>query len=290
MKLCEVGFKARLIMLYKETPKIRKRKWQILITLTVFSSLAVLGWLAGLTLYAEHQYALNNNTITEEDLSQLYKIGVVSYNEKNYAMAVINLEKVTNKKLNYEDAITYLILSYSNWAAEDSTTLAKLSKASEHYNKAIQILDDKQKKALLMQDFKENRNRYPVQILTFPAFEELVRKNGLKAELYNRGHVNSRVDEVARNTALASWFELYNLDPDYLVGNPDGLALNDRLADTFASKAVWLCQQSGNFAEALSAAIQSLEIEQRKKETISSTRKQDFVNLVDFIWQTQCIF
>jgi tetratricopeptide (TPR) repeat protein len=236
------------------------------------------------------QYALDTQialgkitpTITDSALEAFYQRGVTAYRSKDYPSAITQLDTVVRYRP-YKDAAAYLLLSYKSQGDLQAGQPDKLTVAPLTYATGLELV--KNKGPEVMQGFQRSPDL--LGTTTYPTLITDLQNQQVWADHYSKGNTSASfsggVDWWDRT--IPEWELVYQTNPGYLKDNAL-LALNQRLADVYKTKALDLCRVKGDYAGALSAVNRGLEITYKSK--LSETKQSILLNLYYFITQNQC--
>lgn len=221
-------------------------------------------------------------TITDSALEVFYQRGVAAYNSKDYPTAITQLNTVVNYRP-YKDAAAVLFLSYKEQGDVQATQQSTLNVAPITYNSALDLVGKKQA------EVESGFQRTPTLLknTTFPTLLTDVKNSQVWSDLYAKGNAaaNFGSNNDWWNTVIPQWEQIYQQNPGYLSSVP-ALALNQRLADSYKTKALDQCRVKGDYAGALSSVNRGLEISIKSK--LPAAKQAVLQNLYYFITQNQC--
>ncbi|MBN9388213.1 MAG: hypothetical protein J0I20_09200 [Chloroflexi bacterium] len=221
-------------------------------------------------------------TITDSALEVFYQRGVAAYNSKDYPTAITQLNTVVNYRP-YKDAAAVLFLSYKEQGDIQSTQQSTLNIAPITYNSALDLVKKRQP------EIEQGFQRTPALLknTTFPTLLTDLKNSQVWSDLYAKGNTAANFNSNSDwwNTVIPEWEQIYQQNPGYLSNVPS-LALNQRLADSYKTRALDLCRVKGDYAGALSSVNRGLEISIKSK--LPAAKQAVLQNLYYFITQNQC--
>lgn len=221
-------------------------------------------------------------TITDSALEAFYQRGVAAYKSKDYPTAITQLDTVVRYR-QYKDTAAYLLLSYKAQGDLQAGQADKLTVAPLTYATGLELV--KNKGAEVMQGFQ--RSPELLGTTTYPTLLQNIQNQQVWSDHYAKGNSSASFSAGTNwwDKTIPEWEQIYQANPGYLKDNPL-LALNQRLADTYKTKALDLCRVKGDYAGALSAVNRGLEITVKSK--LADTKQSILLNLYYFITQNQC--
>lgn len=221
-------------------------------------------------------------TITDSALEVFYQRGVSAYRGKDYPTAITQLDTVVRYRA-YKDAAAFLLLSYKSQGDQQAGQTDKLTVAPLTYATGLELV--KNKGAEVMQGFQRSPDL--LGTTTYPTLLQDLQNQQIWSDHYSKGNTSANFSGGADwwDKTIPEWEQIYQANPGYLKDNAL-LALNQRLADTYKTKALDLCRVKGDYAGALSAVNRGLEISNKSK--LPNTKQSVLLNLYYFITQNQC--
>jgi hypothetical protein len=221
-------------------------------------------------------------TITDSALEAFYQRGVAAYRAKDYPNAITQLDTVVRYRA-YRDTAAYLLLAFKAQGDLQAGQPDKLTVAPLTYATGLELV--KNKGPEVMQGFQRSPDL--LGTATYPTLLKSIQDQQFWSDHYARG--NSLASFSGGNDwwdqTIPEWEKVYQSNPGYLKDN-SLLALNQRLSDTYKTKALDLCRVKGDYAGALSAVNRGLEISYKSK--LPEQKQSILLNLYYFITQNQC--
>lgn len=221
-------------------------------------------------------------TITDSALEAFYQRGVTAYRNKDYPNAITQLDTVVRYRA-YKDTAAWLLLAFKAQGDLQAGQADKLSIAPLTYAAGLELV--KNKGAEVMQGFQRTPDL--LGTTTYPTLLKDLQDRQVWSDHYARGSASAGFSGGADwwDKTIPEWEQVYQSNPGYLKDNAL-LALNQRLADTYKTKALDLCRVKGDYAGALSAVNRGLEIANKSK--LPDPKQSLLQNLYYFITQNQC--
>ena len=221
-------------------------------------------------------------TITDSALEAFYQRGVAAYRAKDYPNAITQLDTVVRYRA-YRDTAAYLLLAFKAQGDLQAGQPDKLTVAPLTYATGLELV--KNKGPEVMQGFQRSPDL--LGTATYQTLLKSIQDQQFWSDHYARG--NSSASFSGGNDwwdqTIPEWEKVYQSNPGYLKDN-SLLALNQRLSDTYKTKALDLCRVKGDYAGALSAVNRGLEISYKSK--LPEQKQSILLNLYYFITQNQC--
>ena len=177
-------------------------------------------------------------TITDLALEAFYQRGVTAYRAKDYPNAITQLNTVVRYRA-YKDTAAWLLLAYKDQADLQAGQPDKLSIAPLTYAAGLELV--KNKGAEVMQGFQRSPDL--LGTTTYPTLLKDIQDRQVWSDHYARGSASASFSGGADwwDKTIPEWEQVYQSNPGYLKDNAL-LALNQRLADTYKTKALDLCR------------------------------------------------
>lgn len=288
------------IVLRNLSSKTRKFAWAMLALLILILLVGCLSWGIGFVrlnnLQVAHDQAVAEATreavsgipptLSPAVLDNLYQNAVKAYQSKQYSQAIDNFKKVTASRTSYKDSLALLLLSYKALGQTEANDLALLDQAPTTFGEALSLINAQGTE--LKQEFG-NEPQLLTQIGSYDALTAQIQQAQKLATAYSTANdFQVQANHATPNWwdgAIKNWETVYQTNRNYLQSNPL-LWVSVRLADSYQSKATYLCSNVQDYAGALAAIDRALEIGNASK--LPDSKMRELQQLFEFITQSQC--